>query len=297
MKTKIFHLRKSTLMVALALVAMLSLTHSRLALVDSIALAQGGAGEKTQPKKTTSSSKKTTGQPRRTTPTRRTTTAEQTSSNSAAEEAAATERTYWESVRNSTNPEDFRAYLRNYPNGQFADLARNRISSLETAAKAKTEDNERAYWASIEESKNFEDFRAYLRSYPRGLFAGLATNKLKSLGMLVTNENGDRLEVMSITPTLPARLGLNTEVTLKIAYQLKSGAACRIWALPVTNSPDYYNSASQPLAGAGEIIRGIGFTKLADLYQIELRMVEVTAQGNGRTILTSTIRIRAHWGE
>jgi hypothetical protein len=47
------------------------------------------------------------------------------------DEAAATERTYWETIRNSTDAEDFRAYLKKYPAGQFADLANNRIRALE----------------------------------------------------------------------------------------------------------------------------------------------------------------------
>lgn len=49
------------------------------------------------------------------------------------DEAAATERTYWETIRNSTDPEDFRAYLKRYPNGVYADLANNRIKTLEAA--------------------------------------------------------------------------------------------------------------------------------------------------------------------
>jgi hypothetical protein len=36
---------------------------------------------------------------------------------------------YWESIRNSRNPEDFRAYLRKYPRGDFASLAANRLQS------------------------------------------------------------------------------------------------------------------------------------------------------------------------
>jgi hypothetical protein len=51
------------------------------------------------------------------------------------DEAAAIERTYWETVRNSTDPEDFKSYLKKYPGGQFADLANNRIRALEAAAK------------------------------------------------------------------------------------------------------------------------------------------------------------------
>jgi formylglycine-generating enzyme required for sulfatase activity len=50
-------------------------------------------------------------------------------------DASANERVFWESIRNSTNPEDFREYLRKYPNGEFTGLARNRLDALEAAAK------------------------------------------------------------------------------------------------------------------------------------------------------------------
>ncbi len=42
----------------------------------------------------------------------------------------ATERLFWESIRDSRNPEEFEAYLRRYPNGVFTDLARTRIAGL-----------------------------------------------------------------------------------------------------------------------------------------------------------------------
>jgi hypothetical protein len=47
----------------------------------------------------------------------------------AAEELRA-EMVFWESVRSSSDPADFRAYLEQYPNGKFAALARNRLSAL-----------------------------------------------------------------------------------------------------------------------------------------------------------------------
>jgi hypothetical protein len=40
------------------------------------------------------------------------------------------EREFWVSVRESNRPEDIRAYLDKYPNGNFAALARNRLDSL-----------------------------------------------------------------------------------------------------------------------------------------------------------------------
>jgi hypothetical protein len=37
---------------------------------------------------------------------------------------------FWDSVKGSTDPEDYRAYLQRYPEGQFAALARNRLRAL-----------------------------------------------------------------------------------------------------------------------------------------------------------------------
>lgn len=44
--------------------------------------------------------------------------------------AANIELSFWESIKESQNPEDFRAYLKKFPRGVFADLAKNRIISL-----------------------------------------------------------------------------------------------------------------------------------------------------------------------
>lgn len=43
---------------------------------------------------------------------------------------------FWETIRNSTNPADFEEYLRQYPNGTFAGLARNRLKGPPAAAPA-----------------------------------------------------------------------------------------------------------------------------------------------------------------
>jgi Caspase domain len=41
-------------------------------------------------------------------------------------DAMTIELSFWDSIKNSNDPEDFKAYLARYPNGQFADLARRR---------------------------------------------------------------------------------------------------------------------------------------------------------------------------
>ena len=46
------------------------------------------------------------------------------------------EMVFWESIRSSTDPADFGAYLEQYPKGRFAALARNRLAALTPAAAA-----------------------------------------------------------------------------------------------------------------------------------------------------------------
>jgi len=42
---------------------------------------------------------------------------------------------FWESIKNSSNPEDYKAYLAQYPQGTFAALARNRTGAAPAPAK------------------------------------------------------------------------------------------------------------------------------------------------------------------
>jgi len=43
------------------------------------------------------------------------------------------ELSYWDSIKNSRNVDDFKAYLKKYPHGEFAELAKIRLSSSETS--------------------------------------------------------------------------------------------------------------------------------------------------------------------
>ena len=52
------------------------------------------------------------------------------------------EQLFWESVKGSRNPADFRAYLKQFPDGVFAALARNRIEHLSNPQVQPTDDPE-----------------------------------------------------------------------------------------------------------------------------------------------------------
>jgi formylglycine-generating enzyme required for sulfatase activity len=47
--------------------------------------------------------------------------------------SAVDELAFWETIKNSTDPEDFNAYLKQYPKGKFVTLAKNRLKTLEAA--------------------------------------------------------------------------------------------------------------------------------------------------------------------
>lgn len=100
-------------------------------------------------------------------------------------DAAAFELTYWESIKNSDNADDFKAYLEKYPEGQFAGLAKNRIEKLKPAPRVDERSvpinggqAEIIFWDSIKNSTSADDYRAYLEKYPNGEFAGLAKRRL-----------------------------------------------------------------------------------------------------------------------
>jgi hypothetical protein len=72
--------------------------------------------------------------------------------------AADVEAIYWDSVRNSNDPADLRAYLAHYPNGMFAELARNRIARFHFAEEEKAAEQKAAENAkSLAEQKAAED--------------------------------------------------------------------------------------------------------------------------------------------
>ena len=104
------------------------------------------------------------------------------------------ERELWASVKNSTNPEDWKRYLEKYPNGFYAVLAQAKIVSAEQEkrygeikqAAEHLEQNlqqirelrnanvEPLFWSSVKDSTNPEVLKTYLERYPDGVFAPTA---------------------------------------------------------------------------------------------------------------------------
>lgn len=56
--------------------------------------------------------------------------------------AGQAELTFWDSVKNSTSADDYRAYLEKYPNGEFVVLAKRRLKPLEATEEEKVKGEE-----------------------------------------------------------------------------------------------------------------------------------------------------------
>ena len=64
----------------------------------------------------------------------------------------------WKGIKNSPNPDDFRQYLKEYPDGEFIELAKIRIAALEQAAiKARQEETQRKQEAEAKRKKEEEE--------------------------------------------------------------------------------------------------------------------------------------------
>jgi uncharacterized caspase-like protein/tetratricopeptide (TPR) repeat protein len=95
---------------------------------------------------------------------------------------AAIELSFWESIKNSTNPDDFKAYLDKYPDGQFAALARSRAQpSRPTGPAGDANSMEMTYWNAVKDSHNPSDFKAYVNKFPNGLFVEIANGRVAML--------------------------------------------------------------------------------------------------------------------
>jgi tRNA A-37 threonylcarbamoyl transferase component Bud32 len=109
----------------------------------------------------------------------------------AAEQAI--ELAFWNSVKDSTEPQLYREYLSKYPRGRFASLADVKLSILarksppktDTAVKAsnqaREDEVELTFWNSVKDATDQQLYRDYLEKYPRGRFESLARTKLEIL--------------------------------------------------------------------------------------------------------------------
>ncbi|KQV82137.1 adenylate/guanylate cyclase domain-containing protein [Rhizobium sp. Root1220] len=86
---------------------------------------------------------------------------------------------FWDAVRESNDPNEYKLYLSRFPDGKFVDLAHARLEN----SKPSPEDLavEVAFWDTVRSDGNAAMIDAYLAKYPRGQFCDLARLMLATL--------------------------------------------------------------------------------------------------------------------
>jgi hypothetical protein len=111
----------------------------------------------------------------------------------------------------------------------------------------------------------------------------------------VSNQQGDRLEIISIDPELSNQLPLKGRLNVRIAYELRSARACRIWTRPVIfeqRLPDEFTHPSMLyLQGSGELTTWFGFDNQAHLQQFRVDMVN----DEKKPLLTLNYSVDSEW--
>lgn len=91
------------------------------------------------------------------------------------------DREYWRQTGRGRDEAGLRAYLRRYPNGLFSDVAKERMAGYESDRQRELEAADRAAWDNAEILNNEASYRGYLESYPKGLFAEEARQRIRDL--------------------------------------------------------------------------------------------------------------------
>ncbi len=107
----------------------------------------------------------------------------------------AIELSYWDTIKNSADPEDFRAYLAKYPDGQFADLARRRAQSASgtraiSPAPANSTGNAMPERVPPANMQNVRDYFIWLPEQYLAVPAAQRAEVLTSGGTIVDVKNG-----------------------------------------------------------------------------------------------------------
>lgn len=127
---------------------------------------------------------------------------------------------FWDSIKDSENPEEFEIYLQRYPEGAFATLAEARREALLAPANpspAPSNDElavELAFWEAAKDSENQAELEAYLERYPQGEFVPLAKARLAAL----RRDGGRKDEPVEVEMTFWTSIKDSTDLEMFRAY-------------------------------------------------------------------------------
>lgn len=107
----------------------------------------------------------------------------------------------WRTSNKGGKVADYQTYLRLYPNGKFANVAKRRIEELSASAQTPDDGDETAavadatknvadgddstrdleMWRQVSKTGKLEDYEKYLKEFPKGKFAKVAKTRIENL--------------------------------------------------------------------------------------------------------------------
>src|SRR5205085_7173644 len=136
--------------------------------------------------------------------------------------------TFWETIKSSTDAEDFKAYLAQYPTGRFAALAKRGVATL--TASSSSASNDEATRAGSKSLVSAGNLPAAVTNR-----IGLALVKIPpgSFMMGATNGEANEQPVHQVTISAPFYLG---------KYEVTQAQ----WLSVMGNNPSEFKGADQP---------------------------------------------------
>ncbi|MFM2278137.1 MAG: hypothetical protein RLZZ444_368 [Pseudomonadota bacterium] len=149
----------------------------------------------------------------------------------------------WRSASRSATAKDYAAYLKAYPNGKFASVAKRKLDALNSpetadASKAVTEPADAAktdevktaatdqasddgrkdlqLWREVSKTGTEEGYRKYLKAFPKGKFAKVAQTRIDAI-LAKANAPADNQDTAAATEPAAADEGAAEDMAAKTA--------------------------------------------------------------------------------
>ncbi|MFT4150845.1 MAG: peptidoglycan-binding domain-containing protein [Paracoccaceae bacterium] len=88
---------------------------------------------------------------------------------------------YWNQTGAAGDEAGLRAYVKRYPDGLFADVAKDRLAAIEAAAREQAAAKDRAAWDVAVQGNTMASYTGYLVAFPKGAFAEEAKARIDGL--------------------------------------------------------------------------------------------------------------------
>lgn len=127
------------------------------------------------------------------------------------------DRSFWERSGASGEEDGLRTYLRQYPDGLYADVATNRLAAFDLARQNAAAAQDRTAWGQAEQANSVDSYSAYIAAFPKGAFIAEAQSRIAAAQEAAQGGDRDRATARAAEDAL----GLNALTQRLIEQRLE----------------------------------------------------------------------------